>query len=124
MRSRFGLQGIAIRKWLIISGSLISGLIVIVLGGLTKSWAVGIDQRLERACHGAVTKRAPFGHRDIETTAYSDEDEDIGIAEGVMMARYDRTNWTKIAWTCHINPKSGRVVHSEVKLAGAGSKRP
>lgn len=115
------------RKGLIIVGTLIGGVSVIVFGGLTTSWAfgifsVGIDQRLESACHRAVKGRAPFGHRDIETTAYHDEDERTGIAEGVMMARYDWKNWTKIGWTCHINSKTGVVIRSEVKSVSGGSR--
>lgn len=121
------LRGMSRHKWLIVSGCLIGGLVIVFLGDATRSWAFGmfsvaIDQRLEKACHRAVAKRAPLGHRDIETTVYDDEGDDVAIAEGVMMARHDPSTWIKVAWTCHIKPKSGFIVHSEVKAASGRQK--
>lgn len=115
------------RKGIIISSCLISCAIVMIVGGLTASSAFGlfsvdIDQRLEKACHKAIKKRVPIGHRDLETTTYRLEDENIGIVEGVLMAQYDQTHWAKVAWTCRINPKNGIVSHSEVRSASAGRR--
>ena len=112
---------------MIIFSCLVCGVFVVVVGSLATSSAFGvfslnIDQRLEKACHKAITRRVPSGHRDIETISYDLNEKGIGIAEGVLEAKFDQSKWAKIAWTCKVNPRSAAVIHSEVRFANVGRK--
>lgn len=100
--------------------SMISCSVVLFFAVLGNVWeglppSVSIDQRLERACHRAVKAMSPLDYRDIKTVKYNQREQRLGVVEGQMMSRYQGQGWANIGWTCHIHPRSGRVISTEFR---------
>ena len=100
---------------------------ILLSGGLAIALDTGDDELLgnpvwKRSCERQVIKKTPNGQQDLRVTSFKQQGNRIGIVAGSLKTKLGRDRWSKIGWTCRVDPTSGAVVRVAFDLPTSSSR--
>jgi len=81
-----------------------------------------MDRHTKNSCEHAIIAKTPNGRKDLTFGGVEQQSNHVSIVDGTIKTKLHGEQWSKIRWTCRIEPKRGKVIRVEFHLPTSSSR--